>query len=55
MYKIHKNAKATEDLVDMRVYSSQGWGIEQADRYLDELEAALAQLKENPKRGKPRG
>lgn len=54
MYKVHKNAKAAEDLADIWVYSLQEWGIERADRYLNELEAALAQLKENPKLGKPR-
>ncbi|MDN5849838.1 MAG: type II toxin-antitoxin system RelE/ParE family toxin [Nitrococcus sp.] len=54
MYKIHKSAKAAEDLAGIWVYSLREWGIEQADRYLDEREAGLAQLKTNPKLGKPR-
>lgn len=54
MYKVHKSVKAAEDLADIWVYSLREWGIEQADRYLDELETALSQLKRNPKLGQRR-
>ena len=54
MYKVHKSAKAEEDLTDIWVYSLQEWGIEQADKYVDELNAGFARLETNPKLGKSR-
>ena len=39
MYKVHKSTTAEEDLTDIWVYSLQEWGIDQADRYIDELQA----------------
>ena len=54
MYKLRKSAEAEEDLTDIWVYSLREWGIEQADKYIDELEAGLAQLSASPKLGTSR-
>ena len=54
MYKVHKSAKAEEDLTDIWVYSLQEWGIKQADKYIDQLNAGFARLETNPKLGRSR-
>lgn len=53
MYKVRKSTEAEEDLVDIWMYSLREWGIRQADKYLDELEAGFAQLESNAKLGRP--
>lgn len=40
---------AERDLESIWRYSRQEWSLEQADRYIDILEAAFAQLAESPK------
>ena len=54
MYKVHKSTKAEEDLTGIWMYSLQEWSIEQADKYVDELNAGFARLETNPKLGKSR-
>lgn len=54
MYKVHKSTKAEEDLTDIWIYSLQEWGIEQADRYLDELNVGFTRLAAHPRLGKSR-
>jgi len=54
MYKLHKSIQAEEDLTDIWIYTLQEWGVDQADRYIDELEAGLARLESNPKLGRSR-
>lgn len=45
---------AATDLKGIWRYSFERWGAEQADRYLFELEAGIAQLAGNPQLGKAR-
>ena len=40
---------ARSDLEGIWLYGLDKWGIEQADRYIDQLEEKLAWLAENPK------
>ena len=52
MRKIVKSHEAEEDLIGLWSYSCEKWGEVQADRYLDEIEAALIVLARNPQLGK---
>ena len=54
MYKVHKSTKAEEDLTGIWLYSLQEWGIEQADKYVDELNVGFARLETNPEPGRSR-
>ena len=54
MYEIVKRPRAREDLIDIWLYTFREWGEAQADKYLDELEAGINQLKHNPKLGRSR-
>ena len=54
MLEIVKRPRAKEDLKGIWRYSFNEWGEAQADKYLAEIEARVAQLKHNPKLGKPR-
>jgi len=40
--------KAESDLVEIWVYTCEKWGAEQADKYLDQLEAGIQQLINHP-------
>ena len=51
MYQIHKQVLAEEDLLDIWDYSFEQWGVKQADRYLDDLEAGILNLSDNPEIG----
>lgn len=51
MYEIHKQAAAEDDLVGIWRYSFERWGIEQADRYLDELDEGIEALAGSPRLG----
>ena len=48
MLKIHKQAKAEEDLIDIWIYSLGRWGISQADQYIDRLDASIKTIAANP-------
>lgn len=49
--KISKRAKAKEDLLGIWHYTAGRWGEDQADRYLDLLDHAIAGLRDNPRLG----
>jgi toxin ParE1/3/4 len=51
MLKIHKQANAENDLVDIWVYSLERWGLTQADQYVDNLEESIKTIAANPKLG----
>ena len=48
MLKIHKQAKAEDDLINIWLYTFEKWGINQADHYLDNLNEALNNIAANP-------
>lgn len=43
-----------EELEDIWLYTSQNWGVEQADQYIQELMNRFSWLAENPHAGKSR-
>ncbi len=45
---------ADQDIVGIWQYTSETWGIVQANDYLDQIEHCLKSLVENPGLGKPR-
>ena len=45
---IYKQTQAKQDLIDIWLYTFEQWGEAQADTYLDDLEAALLLLAEQP-------
>ena len=48
MLKIHKQALAEKDLINIWLYSYENWGEPQADKYHDQLDAAFTLIAENP-------
>ncbi len=54
MLEIVKRPRAKEDLKGIWRYTFSEWGKAQADKYLAEIDAGIAQLKHNPKLGRPR-
>ena len=48
MLKIHKKAKAEEDLIDIWTYSFGQWGMAQADQYIDRLDNLIKTIAANP-------
>jgi toxin ParE1/3/4 len=51
MRKIRLHARAESDLIDIWGYSFEQWDDLQADKYLDELNAAINSLAANPQYG----
>lgn len=51
---IRLHPKARADLQGIWRYMSEHWGVEQADTYNGEIEAALLRVAENPALGAPR-
>lgn len=51
MREIHLSGAAKTDLVDIWIETSQRWGIDQADRHLDDIDRALNGLLDNPQSG----
>ena len=45
---------ADQDIVEIWQYTSETWGISQANEYLDQIEQCIKSLVENPGLGKPR-
>ncbi|MEX1666636.1 type II toxin-antitoxin system RelE/ParE family toxin [Zhongshania arctica] len=43
--------EAESDLVDIWVYTCNEWGVDQADKYLDQLERGINQLIDYPELG----
>lgn len=48
MVKIHKQALAEQDLLDIWLYTYNNWDAVQADKYLDRLDNAFSLIAENP-------
>ena len=54
MHKLHKQALAQQDLINIWLYTYETWGEAQADQYFDELDSGLKTLCRNPVIGKNR-
>ncbi len=54
MFEIFKTPLAEANLKHIWLYSFEIWGEAQADRYLEQIEAGIRRLVENPRLGKPR-
>ncbi|PCK09226.1 MAG: hypothetical protein COA42_05050 [Alteromonadaceae bacterium] len=48
MYKIHPQVKARSDIKKIWLYSYKNFGVIQADKYFDELDAGMDTLRDNP-------
>lgn len=48
MLKLSITPKAESDLTDIWLYTSEEWGADQADHYLDQLEVGMKQLMSHP-------
>ncbi len=51
MLKLNITPKAEADLIGIWVYTCEEWGVDQADIYLDQLEAGMKQLIDHPPLG----
>ena len=51
MLKLSVTPKAEADLIGIWVYTCAEWGVDQADKYLDQLEAGMKQLINHPSLG----
>ena len=49
--EIRKSPAAEHDLIEIWLYTAAEWGSEQADSYLDAIEAALERLTQAPALG----
>lgn len=54
MRRIRKHALAESDLIGIWQYTFEQWDAAQADKYLDELNAGIQQLTDNPEMGMKR-
>ena len=54
MFELFKKPLAEADLKHIWLYSFRNWGETQADYYLQQLDAGLQRLVDNPKLGRPR-
>ena len=51
MLKLSVTPKAESDLIGIWVYTCEEWSVDQADKYLDQLEAGMKQLINHPSLG----
>ncbi|WP_421722223.1 type II toxin-antitoxin system RelE/ParE family toxin [Alloalcanivorax xenomutans] len=51
MLKLNITPKAESDLIGIWAYTCEKWSVDQADKYLDQLEAAMKQLISHPSLG----
>ena len=51
MLKLSVTPKAESDLIGIWVYTCEEWGVDQADNYLDRLEAGMKRLIDYPSLG----
>ncbi|RUO24459.1 type II toxin-antitoxin system RelE/ParE family toxin [Aliidiomarina minuta] len=51
MSKLSVTPKAESDLIGIWVYTCEEWNVEQADKYLEQLEAGMTQLMNHPSLG----
>jgi toxin ParE1/3/4 len=49
----HFSRRAEADLLEIGSYTLQTWGVDQAIRYIDQLEACCQKLANNPESGRP--
>lgn len=48
MFKIHQQVKARSDIKKIWKYSYDNFGVDQADKYFDELDSGMKTILENP-------
>lgn len=48
MLKLSVTPKAEADIIGVWVYTCDEWGVDQADKYLDQLEEGMKQLVHHP-------
>ncbi len=51
MLNIYKSAQSEKDFIDIWLYSFKKWNVEQADKYLDKMNAAISLIADNPNIG----
>ena len=51
MFNLSVTPKAESDLIRIWVYTCEEWGVDQADKYLDQLEEGMQQLINHPSLG----
>lgn len=51
MLQLRITPKAESDLIGIWIYTCEEWGADQADNYLDKLEASMKQLLNHPSLG----
>lgn len=51
MLKLSVTPKAEADMIGVWVYTCEEWGVDQADKYLDQLEEGMKQLINHPSLG----
>lgn len=51
MLSLNVTPRAESDLVETWLYTSETWGVAQADEYLDQLETGMGHLKVHPSLG----
>ncbi|MGO1659488.1 MAG: type II toxin-antitoxin system RelE/ParE family toxin [Marinobacter sp.] len=51
MFKLSVTPKAESDLIGIWVYTYEEWGVDQADKYLDQLDEGMKQLINHPSLG----
>lgn len=51
MLKLSVTPKAESDLTGIWLYTCEEWGVDEADEYLDQLEAGMQQLLNHPSLG----
>ncbi|GGD79497.1 type II toxin-antitoxin system RelE/ParE family toxin [Lacimicrobium alkaliphilum] len=51
MFRLTVTPKAESDLTGIWIYTCEEWGVDQADSYLDQLEAGMNQLINHPSLG----
>jgi len=49
--KLSVTPKAESDLIGIWVYTCEEWGVDQADKYLDQLDEGMKQLINHPSLG----
>jgi toxin ParE1/3/4 len=54
MYRVYRTSQARNDLRGIWRKTYDKWGSQQADKYLDEINASIELLKDNPRLGKSR-
>lgn len=51
MLKLNLTPRAESDLIGIWVYTSEEWGVDQADNFLDRLEPGMKRLIDHPSLG----